>query len=81
MLDQFVNKNERNQVNQDNKQDKETNYLRDDQNTNNIVDKDELGQDHNGIQASIVDNKDDPYNENSVSYSMQRNPSQTNQIS
>ena len=64
MLDQYVNKNERNQVDQDNKQDKETNYLRNDQNTNNIVDKDELDQDHNGIQASIIDNKDDPYNEN-----------------
>ena len=46
------------------KQDKETNYLRNDQNTNNIVDKDELDQGHNGIQANIVDNKDDPYNEN-----------------
>ena len=64
MLDQYVNKNERNQVDQDNKQDKETNYLSNDQNTNNIVDKDELDQDHNGIQANIVDNKDDPYNEN-----------------
>ena len=64
MLDQYVNKNERNQVDQDNKQDKETNYLRNDQNTNNIVDKYELNQDHNGIQASIVDNKGDPYNEN-----------------
>ena len=39
-------------------------FLRNDQNTNNIVDKDELDQDHNGIQARIVDNKDDPYNEN-----------------
>ena len=31
MLDQYVNKNERNQVDQDNKQDKETKYLKDDQ--------------------------------------------------
>ena len=32
MLDQYVNKNESNKVDQDNKQDKETKYLRDDQN-------------------------------------------------
>ena len=69
MLDQYVNKNESNKVDQDNKQDnkqdKETKYLRDDQNTNNIFDKNknELDQDHNESQDSVVDNKDDPYND------------------
>ena len=65
MLDQYVNKNESNKVDQDNKQDKETKYLRDDQNTNNIFDKNkkELKQDHNKSQASFIDNKDDPYND------------------
>ena len=64
MLDQYVNKNESNKGYQDNKQDKETKYLRDDQNTNNIVDKNknELDQDHNKSQASVIDNKDYPYN-------------------
>ena len=63
MLDHYVNKNESNKIDQDNKQDNKTKYRRDDQNTNNIFDKDELNQDHNDIQASIVDNKDDPYND------------------
>ena len=62
MLYNYVDKNESNKIGQDNKQDKETKYHRDDQNTNNIFDKDELDQDHNEIQASIVDNKDNPYN-------------------
>ena len=31
--------------------------------TNNIFDKDNLDQDHNESQASIIDNKDDPYND------------------
>ena len=39
MLDWYVNKNESNKGYQDNKQDKETKYLRDDQNSNNIFDK------------------------------------------
>ena len=59
MLDHYVNRNESNKIDQG----KETNYRRDDQNTNNIFDKDELGQDHNESQATIVDNKDDPYND------------------
>ena len=63
MLDHYVNKNESNKIDQDNKQDKETKYRRDDQNTNNIFDKDELDQDHNESQGNIVDNKDDPYND------------------
>ena len=65
MLDQYVNKNESNKIDQDNKQDNETKYLRDDQNTNNIFDqnKNELDQDHNKSQSSVVDNKVDPYNE------------------
>ena len=45
------------------KKDKDTKYLRDDWNTNNIFDKNELDQDHNESQTSIFDNKDDPYNE------------------
>ena len=66
MFDQHVNKNERNKVDQDNKQDKETKYLRDDQNNNNIIDKNKNGidQDHNKSQASVVDNNnDDQYND------------------
>ena len=63
MLDHYVNKNESNKIDQDNKQDKETKYHRDDQNANNIFDKDKLDQDHNESQASIIENKDDPYNE------------------
>ena len=62
MLDHYVNKNESKKIDEDNKQDKETKYHRDDQNTNNIFDKDKLDQDHNEIQASIIDNEDDPYN-------------------
>ena len=58
MLDHHVNK-----IDQDNKQDKETKYLRDDQNTNNIFDKNELNQDHNKSQASVFDNNDDQYND------------------
>ena len=38
MVDHYVNKNESNKIDQDNKQDKETKYRRDDQNTNNIFD-------------------------------------------
>ena len=56
MLDHYVNKNERNKIDQDNKQHNDTKYHRDDLNTNNIFDKDELKQDHNESQASIVDN-------------------------
>ena len=63
MLDHYVNKNESNKIDQDKKQDKETKYRRDDQNTNNIFDKDKLDQDHNESEASIIDNKDDPYND------------------
>ena len=63
MLDHYVNKNESNKIDQYNKQDNETKYRRDGQNTKNIFDKDELDQDHNDSQASIVDNKDDPYND------------------
>ena len=65
MLDWYVNKNESKKVDQDNKQDKETKYLRGDRNTNNIFDKNknELDQDHNKSQASIIDNKDNPYND------------------
>ena len=63
MLDQYVNKNKSNKVDQDNKQDKETKYLSDDQNTNNIFDKNELNQDHNKSQANVVDNNDDQYND------------------
>ena len=59
MLDHYVNKNESNKIDQDN----EIKYLSGDQNTNNIFDKDELNQDHNEIQAIIIDNKDDPYND------------------
>ena len=63
MLDHYVNKNESNKIDQDNKQDKKNKYRRDDQNTDNIFDKDKLDQDHNESQSSIIDNKDDPYNE------------------
>ena len=63
MLDQYVNKNESNKIDQDNKQDKETKYHRDDQNTNNIFDKDKLDQDHNESQDNIINNKDNPYND------------------
>ena len=63
VLDQYVNKNESKKIDQDNKEDKETKYCRDDQNANNIFDKDKLDQDHNESQASIIDNKDDPYND------------------
>ena len=90
MLNPYVKKNESNEIDQDNKQDKETKYHKDDQNTNNIFDKkrstkiimrvklvsltirtihtmtkygDKLDQDHNESQASIIDNKDDPYND------------------
>ena len=63
MLNEYVNKNESNKVDQDNKQEKDTKYLRDDQNTNNIFDKNELNQYHNKSQSSFVDNKDDPYND------------------
>ena len=81
MLDHYVNKNESNKIDQDNKQDKETKYHRDDQNTNNIFDKDELDQDHNESQASIVDNMDDPYNDKRWILQYAKNPSQRNQIS
>ena len=63
MLDHYVNKNESNKIEQDNKQDKETKYRRDDQNTNNIFHKDELDQHHNESQASIIENKDNPHND------------------
>ena len=63
MLHKYVNKNESNKGDQDNKQDKETKYLRDDQNDNNIFNKNGIDQDYNEIQASVVDNKDDPHNE------------------
>ena len=66
MLDRYVNKNESNKVDQDNKQDKETKYLRGDRNNNNIIDKNKNGldQDRNKIQASVVDNiNDDQYND------------------
>ena len=66
MLDQYVNKNESNKVDQGNKQDKETKYLRDDQNNNNIIDKNKNGldQDRNKSKSSVVDNNnDDQYND------------------
>ena len=47
MLDHYINKNESNKIDQDNKEDKETKYRRDDQNANNIFDKYKLDQDHN----------------------------------
>ena len=83
MLDQHVNKNESNKVDQDNKQDKETKYLKDDQNNNNIIDKNKNGldQDHNKSQASIVDNMMIHTMTKYGSYSMQRNQIQRNQIS
>ena len=56
MLDHYVNKNESNKIDQDNKEDKKTKYLWDDQNTNNIFDKNELDQDHNKSHADVVDN-------------------------
>ena len=65
MLDWYGNKNERNKIDQDIKQDKKTEYIRDVQNTNNIFDKNknELNQDHNKSQASVVENNNDPYND------------------
>ena len=59
------------------------NICRDDQKTNNIFDKDEIDQDHNEIQSSISDNKDDPYNDKRwiLQYAKKRNLSQRNHIS
>ena len=65
-MDQYVNKNESNKVDQDNKQDNETKYLRDDQNNNNKIDKNKNGldQDRNKSEANVVDNiNDDQYND------------------
>ena len=65
-LDHYVNKNESNKVDEDNKQDKETKYLREDQSSNNIIDKNKNGldQDRNKSQSSVVDNiNDDQYND------------------
>ena len=80
MLDHYVNKNERNKIDQDNKQDKETKYRRDDQNTNNIFDKisTKIIMRFNPILLTIrtihTMKKDGSYN-------IQRNPSQRNEIS
>ena len=61
-----MNMRETNSIKLYNKQDKETKYLKDDQNNNNIIDKNKNGldQNRNKSQANVFDNiNDDQYND------------------
>ena len=81
MLDHYVNKNESNKIDQDSKQDKETKYRRDDQNTTNIFDKEELDQDHMRVKSVSLTIRTIHTMTKDRSCNMRRNPSQKNQIS